>query len=127
VAATFWIALRANDAILTIYAKAFGNAWASAWGPALTAPFTEETAKMLGLVLLIGLVPQVLRTPFDGFITGAFIGLGFQISEDILYGFQGASAHFGLNQGTLVGQTLVARGWPGCSRTPCSALSTVRA
>jgi hypothetical protein len=31
---------------------------------------------MLGLVLLIGLVPQVLRTPFDGFITGAFIGVG---------------------------------------------------
>jgi RsiW-degrading membrane proteinase PrsW (M82 family) len=122
-AATFWIAIRANDAILTIYAKAFGNAWASAWGPALTAPFTEETAKMLGLVLLLGLVPQVLRTPFDGFIVGAFIGLGFQISEDILYGFQGASAQFGLNQGTLVGQTLLLRGLAGLfSHTMFSAI-----
>jgi RsiW-degrading membrane proteinase PrsW (M82 family) len=122
-AATFWIALRANDAILTIYAKAFGNAWASDWGPALTAPFTEETAKMLGLVLLLGLVPQVLRTPFDGFITGAFIGLGFQISEDILYGFQGATAQFGLNQGSLVGQTLLVRGLAGLfSHTMFSAI-----
>jgi RsiW-degrading membrane proteinase PrsW (M82 family) len=122
-AATFWIAIRANDAILTIYAKAFGNAWAGAWGPALTAPFTEETAKMLGLILLLGLVPQVLRTPFDGFIIGAFIGLGFQISEDILYGFQGATAQFGLNQGSLVGQVLLGRGLAGLfSHTMFSAI-----
>jgi RsiW-degrading membrane proteinase PrsW (M82 family) len=61
--------------------------------------------------------------PVRGFITGAFIGLGFQISEDILYGFQGASAHFGLNQGTLVGQTLVARGLAGLfSHTMFSAI-----
>jgi RsiW-degrading membrane proteinase PrsW (M82 family) len=122
-AATFWIAIRANDAILSIYAKAFGNAWANAWGAALAAPFTEETAKMCGLILLIGLVPQVLRTPFDGFITGAFIGLGFQISEDILYGFQGATAQFGLNQGSLVGQTLLVRGLAGLfSHTMFSAI-----
>jgi protease PrsW len=123
VAATFWIAIRVNGAVLTIYAKAFGQVWASAWGPALTAPFTEETAKMLGLILILGLVPQVIRTPFDGFIVGAFIGLGFQISEDILYAFQGASAQFGSNQAALVGQTLALRGASGLfSHTMFSAI-----
>jgi protease PrsW len=123
IAATFWIAIRVNGAVLTIYAKAFGPVWASAWGPALTAPFTEETAKMLGLILILGLVPQVMRTPFDGFIVGAFIGLGFQISEDILYAFQGASAQFGSNQGTLVVQMLALRGASGLfSHTMFSAI-----
>lgn len=123
IAATFWIAIRVNGAVLTIYAKAFGQVWASAWGPALTAPFTEETAKMLGLILLLGLVPQVIRTPFDGFIVGAFIGLGFQISEDILYAFQGASAQFGSNQVTLVFQMLALRGAAGLfSHTMFSAI-----
>jgi RsiW-degrading membrane proteinase PrsW (M82 family) len=123
IAATFWIAIRVNGAVLTIYAKAFGQVWASGWAAALTAPFTEETAKMLGLVLILGLVPQVIRTPFDGFIVGAFIGLGFQISEDILYAFQGASAQFGSNQGTLVVQMLALRGGAGLfSHTMFSAI-----
>jgi RsiW-degrading membrane proteinase PrsW (M82 family) len=123
IAATFWIAIRVNGAVLTIYTKAFGQVWASAWAPALTAPFTEETAKMLGLILILGLVPQVIRTPFDGFIVGAFIGLGFQISEDILYAFQGASAQFGSNQGSLVVQMLALRGAAGLfSHTMFSAI-----
>ncbi|WP_375484793.1 PrsW family intramembrane metalloprotease [uncultured Jatrophihabitans sp.] len=102
-AATFWIAIRANDALLSIYGKLFGQSFVRNYGPGLAAPFTEETAKMLGLILLIGLAPHIVRTPFDGFILGAFIGLGFQISEDILYAFQSGSAQFGTNQ---VGQAL---------------------
>ena len=70
-------------------------------------PFTEETAKGSGLLLLIALAPRQVRTAFDGFILGAFIGLGFQIVEDVSYAMTSAGTQFGANQigastGTIV-------------------------
>jgi protease PrsW len=97
-AATWTMAANANDAILALYAKSFGQSWALNWGAALSAPFTEETAKGSGLLLLIALAPRQVRTAFDGFILGAFIGLGFQIIEDIAYAMTSASSQFGANQ-----------------------------
>jgi protease PrsW len=93
--ATWALAINANDAINGLYAKAFGQVWALDWGAGLDAPFIEETAKGAGLLLLIALAPRLVRTAFDGFILGAFIGLGFQIVEDILYAVQAASSQFG--------------------------------
>ena len=72
--------------------------WALNWGAGLAAPFTEETAKGSGLLLLIALAPRQVRTAFDGFILGAFIGLGFQIVEDITYAMTSAGTQFGANQ-----------------------------
>ena len=82
-AATGTMAANANDAILAMYGKTFGQVWALNWGAGLAAPFTEELAKGSGLLLLIALAQRHVRTAFDGFILGAFIGLGFQIVEDI--------------------------------------------
>lgn len=97
-AATWAMAANANDAILALYAKVFGQAWAADWGAGLTAPFTEETAKGIGLLLLIALASRLVRTAFDGFVLGAFIGLGFQIFEDVLYALNSAASQFGANQ-----------------------------
>jgi protease PrsW len=97
-AATGAMAANANDAILSLYAKTFGQVWALNWGPGLAAPFTEEPAKGSGLLLLIALAPRQVRTAFDGFILGAFIGLGFQILEDISYAMTSAGTQFGANQ-----------------------------
>ena len=97
-AATFWIALPANAALLEIWSKLLGPAGASNWGAGFTAPINEEWAKGLGLVLLIGLAPRLIRSAYDGFIIGAFIGLGFQISEDILYAYNNATSTFGTDQ-----------------------------
>ena len=106
-AATWNMAANANDAILGLYSKAFGQAWALDWGAGLSAMFTEEWAKGFGLLLLIALAPRQVRTAFDGFILGAFIGLGFQIIEDIAYALTSAGSEFGANQigasmGTIV-------------------------
>jgi RsiW-degrading membrane proteinase PrsW (M82 family) len=121
--ATFWIALRANDAILELYGKLFGHAWVKDYGAGLTAPFTEETAKGLGLILLLGLAPRIVRTPFAGFVIGAFIGLGFQISEDILYAFESGAARFGSDQAGQAAAIFGARGIAGLfSHTLYSAL-----
>jgi protease PrsW len=108
-AATGAMAANANDAILALYGKTFGQVWALNWGAGLAAPFTEEWAKGSGLLLLIAMAPRQIRTAFDGFIMGAFIGLGFQIIEDISYAMTSAGTQFGANQvGASVG-TIVLR------------------
>ncbi|WP_405096043.1 PrsW family intramembrane metalloprotease [Micromonospora sp. NBC_01412] len=98
VASTYWMAVQANGAVLSLYGKLFGPGWARDWGPGLTAPFTEEAAKATALVLLLGLAPRLVRSPYDGLIIGAFAGLGFQISEDVSYAFNAAANGFGADQ-----------------------------
>ncbi|MCK5756687.1 MAG: PrsW family intramembrane metalloprotease [Mycobacterium sp.] len=94
-AATWALAATANDAIGSLYAKTLGQAWSLDWGAALSAPITEELSKGAGLILLLALAPRLVRTAFDGFILGAFIGLGFEILEDISYVIAAAGARFG--------------------------------
>lgn len=98
VAATFLFAITANNALLAIYPKLFGQAFGADWGPPLTAPFTEETSKAAGFILLMGLAPRLVRSPYDGVFLGAFIGLGFQLFEDVLYDYNSALAGFGADQ-----------------------------
>jgi hypothetical protein len=78
-----------------LYAKGFGASFATDWGAALSAPINEELAKGAGVLLLLTLAPRLVRSPFDGLILGAFVGLGFQISEDISYAWIGAANAFG--------------------------------
>lgn len=97
-AATFWIALPANGAFLSLYGKAFGQAWVNDWGAGLTAPINEEIGKGLALILLIGLAPKLVRGPFDGLLIGAYAGLGFQVIEDVLYAYNSTAGNFGADQ-----------------------------
>lgn len=113
IVATTFLALTVNGAVLSLYAKVFGTSWSHDWAPGFTAPITEETAKALGLVMLIGLAPRLMRSAFDGFVAGAFIGLGFQFAEDVLYVFQGAGHDFGANQTANSIQIVVLRGGSG--------------
>ena len=113
VAATFGVALQANGASLALWAKVMGQPWAHDWAPGFTAPFTEELSKAAGLVLLIVLAPKLIRSAFDGFILGAFIGLGFQVFEDALYVANSASAAFGSTPTTSAIQTIAARSITG--------------
>ena len=108
-AATWVMAANANDAILALYAKTFGQAWAKDWGAGLTAPFTEEIAKGVGLLLLVALASRLVRTAFDGFILGAFIGLGFQIFEDVLYALNSAASQFGADPVGAAMSTIMLR------------------
>ena len=95
VAAIGAFAMLANEAVIDLYAKAFGASFAYDWGAALAAPVDEELAKGAGVLLLLILASQLVRSPFDGLILGAFVGLGFQISENISYAWIGAANAFG--------------------------------
>jgi RsiW-degrading membrane proteinase PrsW (M82 family) len=113
IAAAFWVALPANTALLEIWTKVGGTAFASNWAAGLTAPIDEEFGKALGLVLLIGLAPRLVRSVYDGFIIGAFLGLGFQVFEDVLYVYNGAAQSFGADQITSSLQVFLVRGASG--------------
>jgi protease PrsW len=95
IAATFGFALTVNTAMLSIYAKLFGQDWAGSWAAGFTAPFTEESAKLCGFILLMGLAPRLVRTANDGLVIGAFIGLGFAAFEDFLYAANATASAFG--------------------------------
>jgi RsiW-degrading membrane proteinase PrsW (M82 family) len=107
VGATGAFALLGNEAVMSLYAKTFGASFAFDWGAALTAPVNEELAKGAGVLLLLVLAPKLIRSPFDGLIVGAFVGLGFQISEDISYAWIGAANSFGDVHATW--ETIVVR------------------
>jgi RsiW-degrading membrane proteinase PrsW (M82 family) len=111
VAATGAFALLGNEAVMDLWGKIFGASFAFDWGAALTAPFDEELAKGAGVLLLLTLAPRLIRSPFDGLIVGAFVGLGFQISEDISYAWIGAANSFGdagAAQTTILARTLAS-------------------
>jgi RsiW-degrading membrane proteinase PrsW (M82 family) len=113
IAGTFWIALPANGAFLSLYGKAFGTGWASDWGAGLTAPINEEIGKGLAVILLIGLAPRLVRSPFDGLIIGAYTGLGFQIVEDVLYAYNSTVSQFGADQVDAAWSIVVTRSTSG--------------
>ena len=121
IAAPFAIAITGNSAIMSIYTKVFGQAWATDWQAGLTAPFVEETSKGAIFLLMMGLAPVVIRTVSDGLIVGAYVGLGFQILEDIFYAQNSAFAQFGAHQSEAVLGTFVLRAVTGI---PSHALYT---
>lgn len=113
IGAPWAMALPGNGALMNLYAKTFGQAWATDWKAGLTAPFVEETAKGAVFLLMLGLAPLVIRTVYDGLIVGAYVGLGFQVLEDMLYGQQSAYESFGVDQVGSVLHTFVLRSLTG--------------
>jgi hypothetical protein len=69
----------------------------------------------------MGLAPVVVRTVSDGLIVGAYVGLGFQIIEDVLYAQNAAFAEFGAHQSDAVLGTFALRAITGI---PSHALYT---
>lgn len=98
-----------NNAAISLWGKANGQQFAADWAAAFTAPITEELAKASGMVLLVLLAPRLIRTAFDGLIVGAFLGLGFQVFEDIIYGVNSAFGNFGVDSVASTYTTSVIR------------------
>lgn len=98
VAAVFGLAIIANDALSDIYGKLFGHAFVIDWWAALSAPFVEESSKAAGFLLLLGLAPGRIRSAWDALLVGAFLGLGFEIIEDLIYTFNAAAGSTGADQ-----------------------------
>ena len=82
-------AVLANTAIRAhLTAAADGESWS------LFAPFTEEPAKDVGIVLVLLLAGTRPRTALDGLVTGSFVGLGFEVVESIVRALNNAIASY---------------------------------
>jgi protease PrsW len=79
------LALSANDAVQSLLTTTAGQDVAARWGAAIAGPTDEETLKGLGVVVCALLAGRRMRSPVDGFILGAVVGLGFQVVEDVVY------------------------------------------
>ncbi|AVH63237.1 PrsW family intramembrane metalloprotease [Nostoc sp. 'Peltigera membranacea cyanobiont' N6] len=105
-----WVmALPGNGAILSLFAKLTSFDFYSHWSPALTAPIVEESSKFVGLVMLALLARNHVRNAYDGFLLGAFVGLGFQVFENVSYIVGAPDASFGSQQVANALLVLVSR------------------
>lgn len=91
-------ALQSNGPLITVMGQRASIDTAQAWGAALVAPLTEETGKAMGIGVVLLAVSQRLRTPMDGALLGAFAGVGFTLTEDVLYAFNIAYLNLGENE-----------------------------
>lgn len=92
--ATLWGATAATGyallANLAIYEHLADQPGAPAWS--MFAPLTEEPIKDLGVVVVLLLAATRPRTALDGLVVGSFVGLGFEVVENVVQSVNNAIA-----------------------------------
>ncbi len=119
------VALPGDRAGHDLLAKLVSPGFAVSWGPALAGPTVEEAAKTLGVVVIVLVARAQINSVVDGFVYGAFVGLGFQVIEDIVYALGAVALSARGDQiGPVIGSFLL-RGFLGglWSHTLFSALA----
>ena len=90
----------------------FGNIQSMTWvGVGLLTPLIEEIAKAVG-VLLVVILSSKFDNPTDGVVYGTAVGLGFAVTENVIYGISGG-IHLYSVAGILIlvgGRTLLSAG-----------------
>jgi RsiW-degrading membrane proteinase PrsW (M82 family) len=101
-AAFFWgaivaplVSLLLNTGAAVVIYSILGPQWATALGASMVAPIVEETSKGFALLLLFFLARHEFNNVVDGIVYGGLVGLGFAMTENILY-FARAHAAGGL-------------------------------
>ena len=101
-----FIAILLNTVGEAIVAQELGTEAAEIYGYSISAPIVEETAKGFVLFALYGFFRSEFNGVIDGIVYAALVGLGFAMTENVLYYGRGA-AEDGV-QGAVT--TFVARG-----------------
>ncbi|HEY4419424.1 MAG TPA: PrsW family intramembrane metalloprotease [Pseudonocardia sp.] len=79
------VSIPARAALEDLIAKLGSPHLAADWGAALAGPSVEETAKTLGVVAIVLIARSQVNSVLDGVVYGAMVGLGFQITENIVF------------------------------------------
>ena len=74
-----------NDLARHYVATLAGAGQARGLTATLVAPAIEEGAKAAGLLLLVLIQPKAIAGPRDGIVYGALVGVGFVLTENLLY------------------------------------------
>ncbi|MEV0649189.1 PrsW family glutamic-type intramembrane protease [Phytomonospora sp. NPDC050363] len=94
-----------------LLAKLVSPEFAGTWSAAIGPPIVEEILKALGVVLVVLLAREQVNSTVDGFVYGAFIGLGFQVVEDFGYAVTATAWDRGGDQVGPVVSTFIVRGF----------------
>ncbi|HEY1178184.1 MAG TPA: PrsW family glutamic-type intramembrane protease, partial [Phytomonospora sp.] len=92
-------------------AKLISPAFAGEWSAAIGPPVVEEILKALGIVLVVLIAREQVNSTVDGFVYGAFVGLGFQVMEDFGYAVTATAWDRGGDAVGPVVSTFVVRGF----------------
>jgi RsiW-degrading membrane proteinase PrsW (M82 family) len=101
-----FVALVLNTFGEVVVGLTFGREAGSIYGGSISAPIVEESAKGLVLLLIFKRRRDEFNGVVDGVVYATLVGLGFAMTENVLYYAQGAAKH-GV-EGALM--TFVARG-----------------
>lgn len=93
-AATF-IALVLNSAGQALVGSQFGAHWGELYGGSISAPVVEETAKAAVLFAIWRRRRGQIGGVLDGIVYAAMVGLGFAMTENVLY-YSRAAVHGGV-------------------------------
>ncbi|MGB9378205.1 MAG: PrsW family intramembrane metalloprotease [Mycobacteriales bacterium] len=100
------IALVLNTSVLVALRATINDSTANFLTAALSAPLVEECAKGAVLLILVRMRRREIDGPIDGIVYGGLVGLGFAMTENVLY-YSAAAMHGGTKG--LVG-TFILRG-----------------
>ncbi|GLZ77151.1 hypothetical protein Afil01_19580 [Actinorhabdospora filicis] len=104
-------AVDGGHAVQGMLAKLVSPTFAATWGPAIGPPAIEEVLKALGVVLVVLLARAHVNSTVDGFVYGAFVGLGFQVVEDFVYAVGATAWSRGGDDIAPVISTFIVRGF----------------
>lgn len=79
------IALILNTAGQAVVGAHFGSEWGELYGGSISAPIVEESAKGVVLFLIYRWRRWQLDGVLDGIVYAAMVGLGFAMTENVLY------------------------------------------
>lgn len=102
-------ALLANRGLIGLWFKGAGVQFASGWSASLSAPLNEELLKVCGVVMIVLAAPQLINGPLDALIFGALTGLGFQVTENVIYGLNNIVLSGATNPGQAVLNSALVR------------------
>ncbi len=105
-----YLAIPANDAIFSLASKLGSPEFRGVWAAAIAGPTTEEFLKTIGIILLVLVARTQFLSPLSVVATGAMVGLGFQIVENVVYSTNAAVSAVNDDQLGPVVSTLVTRG-----------------
>jgi|GEM_PF-2961757 protease PrsW len=80
-----WPASNINQTLLDWLTTVTSESSARWTVPAVIAPIVEELAKAVALILLVILVPRRTSTIVRGMASGALVGIGFAMTENVQY------------------------------------------
>ncbi|VWL85001.1 PrsW family intramembrane metalloprotease [Oceanivirga miroungae] len=80
-----YLSLLGNGEIDNIVINLLPDGKGLEWSAAIAGPTTEEWSKMLVIILVMLIAYKTLVRPIHGFLVGAFVGLGFQMFENVSY------------------------------------------